>query len=57
MDTVSFVPAWVRVAWRSRGKCQQCGTGPQDTTWAGNGWLICWACCAKRQADGTSDSP
>jgi hypothetical protein len=44
------VPMWVRYQWLARGLCQQCGTGPQDTEWAGNGWLICWPCCERKQA-------
>jgi hypothetical protein len=44
-----FVPAWVRVAWLARGLCQQCGSLPYATVWAGNGWHICQSCCDARQ--------
>lgn len=43
-------PAWVRGLWADRGLCQQCGQRPHATTWAGNGWLVCWPCCEARQA-------
>lgn len=44
------VPVWVRSQRKARGLCEQCGERQYATEWAGNGWLICWPCCEKRQA-------
>ena len=31
------------------GLCEQCGLRPFVTEWAGNGWLLCMACCEARR--------
>ena len=49
-----IVKGWVKDGWRWTPipVCQDCGNAIAMTEWAGNGRLICWACCEARQARG-----
>lgn len=46
-----IVKGWAKNGWRWEPlpACQECGSFPACTQWAGTGELICWTCCEARQ--------
>lgn len=42
-------PVWITSQRKARGDCQQCGTRPYITEWAGTGLLLCAVCCQGRR--------